>query len=164
MKKEVIILLLLTMLTAGHLFAAEKGQIELRSVAEVEETVSNEKGEKEIKRVAAKDATVIPGGIVIFTTTYKNIGDKDADDVVIDNPVPQHMTYVDFSAEGKGASITFSIDDGKSYDFVGNLKVKNADGTERKAVAKDYTHIRWTLEKSINPGGKGSVVFRAKLN
>ena len=164
MKKEVIALLLVTLFTAGQVFAVEKGQIELKSVAEVEETVTNEKGEKEIKRVAAKDATVIPGDIVIFTTTYKNIGDKDADDVVIDNPVPQHMTYVDFSAEGEGASITFSIDDGKSYDFVGNLKVKNVDGTERKAVAKDYTHIRWTLEKSINPGGKGSVVFRAKLN
>ena len=164
MKKKVVTLLLVTLFIAGQVFAVEKGQLELKSVAEVEEAVTNEKGENEIKRVAAKDATVIPGDIVIFTTTYRNIGDKNADAVVIDNPVPQHMTYVDFSAEGKDTSITFSIDDGKSYDFVGKLKVKNADGTEKRAGAKDYTHIRWMLEKPLKPAEKGSVVFRARLN
>jgi len=137
--------------------------VELQSLAEVEIEVVNEKGEKEVRRVDAEEATVIPGDTVIFTTTYINKGKEAADNVVIKNPVPKHMTYVDFSAEGDGTTITFSVDGGKSFDFVANLKVKDRDGRERRAVASDYTDISWVVERGLKPAGKGSVAFRARL-
>jgi len=145
-------------------FAADPGSIELRSQAEVEIAVVNEKGEKEIKRVGAEEAEVFPGDEVIFTTHYRNIGKKPADNVVITNPVPKHMTYTGKSAEGKGTEILFSIDGGKKYDKPSNLKIKTTDGGDRVASPAEYTHIRWLLRKDLKEGEAGSVSFRAKLN
>ncbi len=73
------------------------------------------KGEKEVKRVDTAKAKVVPGDIVIFSTYYTNIGSKPAANVMITNPVPEHMVYMDRSAEGKGTTIEFSVNGGKSY-------------------------------------------------
>lgn len=143
--------------------AADKGVIELRSVSEIDVTVTNDKGEKEVKRVEAAKANVTPGEAVIFTTYYSNNGKEAASDIVINNPMPEYMLYVDGTAEGAGTRIEFSVDNGKSYGMPESLKVKDEKGKERTAIASDYTHIRWTLSKPLAPGGKGSVSFRAKV-
>jgi uncharacterized repeat protein (TIGR01451 family) len=139
------------------------GAIDLTSVAEVEILQKNEKGKEELKRVEAAKANVAPGDTVIFTVRYVNKDDKPAADVVINNPVPTHTAYVEKSAEGAGARIDFSVDNGKTYAPLDKLKVKGADGKDRIAMASEYTHIRWTLEKPIAKGGKGRVSFRAKV-
>jgi uncharacterized repeat protein (TIGR01451 family) len=141
----------------------QKGAIELTSIAEVEILQKNEKGKEELKRVEASKANVAPGDTVIFSVRYVNNGDKPAADVVIKNPVPQHMAYVRKSAGGAGARIDFSIDGGKTYATADKLNVKGADGKERTALASEYTHIRWTMEKPVVNGGKGLVFFRAKV-
>jgi len=164
MKRTGIIVLALALLLPISGFTAEPGSIELRSQAEVEVEVTNDKGEKEIKRVGAEEAKVYPGDEVIFTTHYRNIGKKPADNVVITNPVPKHMTYVGESAEGKGTRIIFSIDGGKKYDIPSNLKVKTLDGKERVAAPAEYTHMRWIFNQDLKKGEAGSVSFRAKLN
>lgn len=163
MIKKVITVLFLSLMLAAQSMAAAKGAIELKSIAEVEVTVANEKGGKEVKRVEAAKANVVPGDTVIFTNTYANTGKDPATGVVITNPVPEHMIYAEGSAEGKGAKIDFSVDKGKSYAPAVKLKIKGADGKERPATAADYTHIRWTLEKPVEKGGKGSISFRAKV-
>ena len=144
-------------------FAADPGSIELRSSAEVEIEIVNEKGEKELKRGGAEEAEVYPGDEVIFTTHYKHVGKKPADNVVITNPVPKHMIYTGRSAEGKGTEILFSIDGGKTYDKPSKLKVRTMDGKERVASPSDYTHIRWSFKADLKQGEEGSVTFRAKL-
>lgn len=163
MRKRVVIAVSLMLFFSLQARAADKGAIELMSIAEVEITVKNDKGEKEVKKVEASKANVAPGDVVIFTNRYVNNGKEPADAVVVTNPVPEHMVYVEGTAEGKGTRIEFSIDKGKSYGALGKLMVKGKDGKEKPASAADYTHIRWTLEKSIAPGGKGSVSFRAKV-
>lgn len=163
MKRKSIIALIIALAFPVNVFAADPGSIELRSQAEVEIEVANEKGEKEIKRVGAEEAEVYPGDEVIFTTHYRNIGKKPADNVVITNPVPRHMIYTGKSAEGKGTKIVFSIDGGKKYDKPSNLKVKTINGKERVASPADYTHMRWVFKKDLKKGEKGSVSFRAKL-
>jgi uncharacterized repeat protein (TIGR01451 family) len=155
-----MMIVLLLPLAAG---AQEKGNIELKSISEVEVATKSVAGKKEVKRVDTGKATVVPGDTVVFTTTYRNIGAKPAENVVITNPVPEHTTYVDKSAEGKGTAIDFSTDGGKSYAAPDKLTVKDAQGKTRKAGAADYTHIRWTLNKSLAPGGMGSVSFKAKI-
>jgi len=139
----------------------KEGHIDLRSVAEMEQEIVNEKGEAEVVRVPAQK--VLPGAEVIFTTFYENTSREKADNVVITNPVPEHMNYKGGSAAGAGAAITFSIDGGNSYDRPENLKVKNTDGKERIAEPSEYTHIRWVLNGSIQPGEGGEVIFRAIL-
>jgi uncharacterized repeat protein (TIGR01451 family) len=162
MSKTTISIMLALLLLSAAAWAQQKSPIELKSLAEVDVTTTNAKGEKEVKRVEAAKATVVPGDVVIFTNQYANTGDKPATDVVIRNAVPEHMIYVDGSAEGKGTRIEFSVDKGKTYGAPDKLTVTDAKGAKRKAAAQDYNNIRWTVEK-LPPGAKGSVSFRAKV-
>ena len=163
MQKKVLVVIMLALLMPVSAWAQQKGAIELKSVAEVEITEVNAKGEKVIKRVDTAKAKVVPGDLVIFSTYYTNISNKPAEQVMITNPVPEHMQYVDGSAAGKGAAIEFSVDGGKSYSTPDKLKVTDASGKTRKALASDFTHIKWTVSRPVAPGGKGDVSFKAKL-
>ncbi len=164
MKRYVLIILaalFITFVANNAVWAQPKGNIELKAVAEVEMEVINAKGEKELKRVPA--ARVVPGDFVIYTIYYANVGKEPADKVVITNPIPEHMRFEDGSASGEGTRITFSVDGGKRYDVPVNLTIVGADGKKRPAKGSDYTHIRWTLQKSLTPEEKGLVSFRAQL-
>jgi hypothetical protein len=52
---------------------------------------------------------------------------------------------------------------GKTFDKPENLKVRTSDGKERVALAANYSHIRWVIQKPLPPGAKGDVSFRALL-
>jgi uncharacterized repeat protein (TIGR01451 family) len=151
--------LLLAAPTAG--WAQARGHIQLTSVAQIEKEVFNSEGKKEIRRIPAE--TVAPGGEVIFTTVYENISKTEAGQAAISNPVPEHMIYKADSASGKGATITFSIDNGKSYNIPAKLFVSDAAGRKIPARPRDYTHIRWELNAPLAPGSTGEVSFRAIL-
>jgi uncharacterized repeat protein (TIGR01451 family) len=142
-------------------WAQANGHIKLTSEALIEQTVVNEEGKKEIQRVKA--AKVVPGSEVIFATTYENVSQEKADNAVITNPVPAHMIYTDGSAQGKGTHITFSIDNGKSFNIPAKLFVFDAAGRKFPAQPKDYTHIRWEMRNPLPSGAKGEVSFRAIL-
>jgi uncharacterized repeat protein (TIGR01451 family) len=157
----VLSILLSVLLGATAVWAENKGIIELGVLAWQEKEVINEKGEKEITRVPA--AMVVPGDEVIYTLNYTNVGEEPADSVIITDPVPEHMVYTEGSAEGADTVITFSVDKGATYGLPAVLTVAGADGKERPAKGSDYTHIRWTLQRSLAPGEKGGVSFRARL-
>ncbi len=163
--KEKLLSAVIAMLFTLPLIAigSEKGLLELRSVAEVEIERVNNKGEKERIRVDAAGAKVTPGDEVIFTTYYSNIGDKPAEGVTITSPIPEDMLYIDFSAEGEGAIIKFSVDGGKNFDFASKLKVKDSQGKMRRAGPSDYSDISWTVDREIGPDKRGNVSFRAKV-
>jgi len=144
-------------------WAQQQGTVDLKSTAEVEVVGQTAQGEKKITRVEASKTNVAPGDTVIFTVHYINRGNKPAENVVIKNPVPEHMLYVTGTAEGKDSKIEFSADHGKIFGPADKLKVKDADGRERIAGPADYTTIRWTVQKPVAKGEKGSVSFRAKV-
>jgi len=141
--------------------ALAAGTVELKSAVEMEVQVTNEKGEKVTKRVPATKA--LPGDVLIYIVSYANNGKDAAEKVVITNPVPEHMVYVLGSAAGEGAAAIYSVDGGKTFGPAETLKVQTANGVERAAQAADYTHIRWTLSRTVKPGEKGVVTFQAKL-
>lgn len=141
--------------------ARQPGSIELKNVAEIEVKTTDAKGKVTIKRTPADKA--IPGTDVIYTTTFKNIGDKPAGDIVINNPLPLHTTLVADSVFGTNTDITYSID-GKNFAAPEKIKVKDKDGKDIPATAKDYTHIRWSLKGNLAAGKSGSVGFRAVIN
>ena len=117
----------------------------------------------EIKRVDAAKAKVAPGDVVVFSTRYVNKGKQAATNVSVTNPVPDHMVYVDMSAEGKGTRIEYSIDGGKAYGPSEKLKVTDKQGRVRPALPRDYTHIRWTATAPLAPGAAGNVTFKARV-
>ena len=140
---------------------AADGTIKLTSIAQVEVEVVGKDGKKTLKRTALDKA--IPGTVVIYTDTFENTGNKPASNIVIDNPVPNDSEYVAGSAFGKDCEILFSADGGKRFGHAEELKIKGADGKEHTALAKEYTHIRWTYKGQLAAGKSGEVGFRAAV-
>lgn len=145
----------------GAASAAAQQQLDVRTVAQKEETVSNANGEVETRLVAPE--SVVPGDKVIYTITFTNVGSESADDVVVTNPIDPSLTYVAGSAFGAGMTIEFSADGGQSWAAAGELTVADAD-RERLAEPEDYTHLRWTLAGNLEPGATGVARFSAIVN
>jgi uncharacterized repeat protein (TIGR01451 family) len=162
MKKAVILGLALLLPTWGARAQADtNGAVEIRTLAEIEVKVKDADGKEQIKREPAKK--VPPGVAVIYTVRAENKGSKPADDVVVTDPIPEHMDYVDGSATSTGARLTFSIDGGKTYAPKEKLQVRGKDGVTRAANAEELTHIRWQFEKPLAPGESRAVEFRARV-
>lgn len=160
--KTIALIAALVVLTLSSAVVAEKDAVvELKTVAEIEVEVVTEDGGKEIERIEA--AKVVPGDEVIYTIHYANTGPEPAENIVITDPIPEHMLYQDGSASGEGAFVTFSVDDGKTFDVAEKLTVPAEDGNDRPAAPSDYTHVKWTLEGELKPDAAGLVTFRAQL-
>ena len=158
----IVLSILLLALTAANMgWAQQNSMIELDTVAEMEKDVINAKGEKE--RVRVPVARAVPGDVVIYTLNYVNTGQAPADKVVLVDPIPEHMLYIQGSASGVDTVITFSMDKGETYNLPEKLTITSANGFVRPARASEYTHIRWTLLKSLPAGQKGQGSFRARL-
>lgn len=135
--------------------------IKVTSIAQVETEVIGKDGKKTIKRGPV--AKAVPGTEVIYTTTFENTIKKPVGDIVIDNPIPNDSEYKAGSAFGKDCDILFSVDGGKKFGHADDLTIKGADGKDRPALAREYTHIRWIYKGQLAPGKSGEVGFRATI-
>lgn len=144
-------ILFLGMLISSPAFAASG--VSLVSEVFVERVVEKD-GKSVIELEAPK--VVVPGDRLVIVLSYKNAGAQPATDFIVTNPIPQSVTYE--SAEGQGAQV--SIDGGKNWGQLASLRVKQADGTDRAAVAADVTDIRWAFPDAIPAGQTGKLSFR----
>lgn len=131
------------------------GGLTIRSIAEVEQV-----GEHAFTRLVPADR-VVPGDRVMYTLEVRNAGATAINAPTVTNPIPLHMQYVEDSAVGPGAEVSYSVDGGVSFDAAANLKVQAPDGTPRAATAADYTHIRWQLRNTLKAHSIAFVRFRA---
>ena len=141
--------------------ALAEDPIKVTVVTEIEKEVVNPDGRVVTQRVVVEKEA--PGTEVIFTTFYENISNEDAENTIIINPMPPGIIYREGSAQGAGATVSFSVDGGKTYDAPANLFVFDGSGRQFAARPQDYTHIRWTFKTPLLPGAKGDVSFRAVL-
>jgi uncharacterized repeat protein (TIGR01451 family) len=155
-RKEVTVIAAL-LLASTTAFAQDKACVELKTTAETEQEVV-EQG-RTVKRLVAA-GKVVPGNEVVWTITARNVCDQAADNIVIANPVPEHMSYVAGTAMGTGADISYSLD-GKEFKRAAELTVLDADGTARAAHANEYRAIRWTYKAAFAPGATAFVRYRA---
>ena len=155
-------LLIVGLLILSGNASAQQGTIQLEHKAEQWETVTDDNGVEQTQLVEATN--VLPGERVLFSVTYTNNGDQAVEEVVITNPVPDHMVYIDNSASGDNTSITFSVDGGESFGAPRDLLVTDASGTQRPATAKDFTHVRWIVESDIASGASDTVQFSAVVD
>lgn len=160
MKRTVFAFFAVLLLAAAGAAVAQETPIEITSSALVEVEVVNAKGEKELVRQPA--VKVLPGEEVIFVNTYTNRGKAPADNVVINNAVPEHMIYVGASARGEKTVVVYSVD-GKTFGPLEQLTVTEADGSKRPAASADITHIRWQRSAPLAPQEEARVEFRARL-
>jgi uncharacterized repeat protein (TIGR01451 family) len=138
-------------------YAADKACVELKTSAEAEREVL-EQGQK-VKRLVPA-GKVVPGDEIVWTITATNVCKQATDNVVVANPVPEHMTYVGGSAMGTGADVAYSLD-GKEFRNSAELQVRGADGATRVARADEYRAIRWTYKNAFAPGATAFVRYRA---
>ena len=158
------ILLKMTLITAAF-FAltaqAQEAHLNVRTVVQKEEVTVTDSGETERSLVPAD--TVVPGDDVVYTITFTNVSDESADNIVITNPISENLTYVQGSAFGPGTVIEFSVDNGQSFGAADELMVA-ANGEQRPADARDFTHVRWTMQDELQAGAQGTARFKARLN
>ena len=140
--------------------AQEQGNLEVQTVVHKEQVTINDAGEAETSLVPA--ATVLPGENVVYTTTFRNISEEPADNIVITNPIGASLVYVEGSAFGPGADVEFSVDGGQTFAARDALNVTR-DGVTRPAEAKDLTHIRWVMTQELAAGSQGVTRFSAML-
>ena len=144
----------------ASVLAQDQGHLNVQTVVQKEQVEVDEAGNK--KTVLVDADKVVPGEHVVYTITFRNIGDEPAENVVITNPIDANLTYIEGSAFGPGMDIQFSVDGGKTFGSLDALKVTE-DGTERPAEAKDVTHIRWVMHEDLAAGAQGNARFAAVL-
>lgn len=154
-------LVLLFTVTGHSLAAGDQGIVQLTAFAELEEVQVDADGARRVEFLPAEK--VVPGDVVLYRTRYLNRGGDAAEQVVIRNPIPEHMVYVMGSAFGELAQVDFSVDGGESFAAPELLRVPDGEGGQRAAAAADFTDIRWILERGLAPGEDGQVGFRAQL-
>lgn len=97
-------------------------------------------------------AGVAPSGAAttqLLTGRFRYEGPNPAAGLRIVLPIPGGMHYLEGSASGPGASISFSADGGQSF-------------AELHPPAAQLTHIRWDLAGEFEPGVAGLVSFQVR--
>lgn len=137
--------------------------IAVPSVAAPLELASDVFVEREHKRpdgsvttILEEPKLVLPGDQLVFVVRYKNVGAQPASKFTVTNPIPRAVA---FSGTADGTEIV-SIDGGKNWGFLTQLKVSKADGTLRPALPGDVTHVKWNLNQTLAAGSAGKLVFR----
>jgi len=161
--KTMRMLCALALLSGTSAASWAEGEISLRNTVQKVEYFTNEQGETESRLIEA--AEVVPGNELAYTITFENVSEDvvvDAGSVVITNPIPPQVIYLEDTAFGAGTTIVFSADDGSLFGTPDQLLIAGENG-DRIADPSEYTHIRWTFEPTLDPGQRGSVSFRARL-
>jgi uncharacterized repeat protein (TIGR01451 family) len=107
-------------------------------------------------------ATVVSQGqVVYYTVRIRNPSTEYVREVVVTQRIPANTVYVEESASGPGAEVSFSVDGGQTFARASDLRVSDPTGIQRAASVEDYTHIRWRLRNALAPGAVALARFRA---
>lgn len=107
-----------------------------------------------------------PGDVIHYTITAQNVGDGVMTTPVVTDPVPAGVIYIQLSAKGQDAVITFSINNGMTYqNWPPTYIVKGTDGKDvvKNATPEMITHVRWELQKPLAPSEKKILEFEVKV-
>lgn len=164
MREKAIVITLLFALLLLPISAIAAGNVDVKIKAE-KLTMVLKDGKKVTKAVPTSKFQ--PGDTIQYTITYANNASEPVTEAVINDPIPAGTAYINDSAMGEGADITFSIDNGKSFQKPTLLFYEVDSGKtkkEQKVASPDqYTNVRWTLKSTIAPKGSGKVSFRVKV-
>lgn len=155
---------------AGNIIAqnvVNQPKVNLQLVADQQVLQKNAQG-KEVttwKSLNSK-VTVKPGDVIRFTVTGKNEGKSAAKSLAMTQAIARGMVYMLNSATPvNGATLTYSIDQGKTFVVNPTIKVTLANGKveERPAPATAYTHVRWKLTQALEPNTSVQAAYLVKV-
>ncbi|MEM7417270.1 MAG: hypothetical protein AAF389_17335 [Gemmatimonadota bacterium] len=116
------------------------------------------------ERASAQAGATLPGDVIEYRLTFTNHQAGAVSDVVLNDPIPNGLVFVPGSvtASREDLLVEYSIDDGASWTERPTVEVEVAgEAVTRPAPAEAYTHVRWTITGSVNPGAQVTARFRA---
>jgi uncharacterized repeat protein (TIGR01451 family) len=146
----------------------QQPKVSLNLVADKQVTQKDDRGKVTVswKELDTKKV-VLPGEVIRFTVLGKNQGNKSAKSLNITQRIPQGLIYQLKSATAsiKDTTITYSIDQGKTFVASPMVKVTLADGKveERSAPDSAYTHVRWDFNQQLQPEASLQVAYLTKV-
>jgi uncharacterized repeat protein (TIGR01451 family) len=157
---SVVILLLLTAVTASSVFAqgpALTGEMVAKKIV-----VRGEEGE-----IALPAENVFPNDTVEYTLRYVNSGTAIAAGVDLIGPVPSGTVYIEKTAtDVPQLTPYFSIDDGKNWQTTPVMyEAIRKDGTveKKKATPDMITHVKWSMGGTLGVGEEVTVSYRVQV-
>ena len=151
-------LVILALAAFGFAAPAFADGVKLESSVREEIVTVDAKGERKV--TLTEPTAVAPGDVVVISIAYENTGAEPVADIVISNPVPEHLRFIGMRS-GVGM---VSVDGGATFGSLVDLKVGQADQTSRPATTADVTHVRWRFDQPLLPGASGAVAFAARLD
>lgn len=102
-----------------------------------------------------------PGDVLVYTLAYRNRGGAPALHVRLEDPVPAGTVLVRESCVGASATALVSVD-GKEFADWPRIERRNAGGEIEivDAPAESVRHVRWNLDRAVEPGASGSTHFK----
>lgn len=137
-------------------------QVSINTTALQEVVVKDPSGHEQ-KTLKPVEKTA-PGEEIVFKNEVINNGNKPAANIVVTNPVPEHMYFVDAYSKDAGTDLSYSADGGKTFGKAGVIQTVDATThAPRAARPEEYTHVRWTLTHALAAGAKAEVGFKADV-
>ena len=124
--------------------------------------------ERQNGRIPVEEAaTVKSGEIMDWTITSTNEGNAPAREYKAVGVVPSGTEFVVGSVTAEGAAtVTYSIDRGKSFSVRPTIDERQPDGTVKKVAApvSMYTQIRYEWSDPLEQGAKRNASYKVRLN
>lgn len=158
-RKSWTIMTLAAALAMGMQPAAAQGTGVLTSKAELEKSDPAVDGREGAKTYTTPNV-VVPGDRIRLTLTFTNNGAAPSAKMILMNPIPTALVF-DGTSDTTGFAV--SVDGGKTFGALGDLKAGVEDAEPRPAVASDVTHVRWAWPDAIAPGESRSVAFFGRV-
>ena len=143
-------------------------KVQLRLTADKKMVQKDTAGKDKVTWVSLQgNVTVQPGDVIRYTVTGANNGDRPANNLVVTQPIPRQTAYILNSSNtiNTTATVTYSIDNGKTFVAKPTVQVKLANGKveTRPAPAEVYTHVRWNFTDAIAVKSTIGAVYQVRV-
>jgi uncharacterized repeat protein (TIGR01451 family) len=124
--------------------------------------------ERDGAQVPVDQASLVKSGETLnWTITSVNEGNAPANEYKAVGKIPAGTQFVAGSAKTDGtATVTYSIDNGKSFSSTPMVDERQADGTIKKVPApvSMYHQVRYEWSTPLNEGSKLNATYKVRLN
>ncbi len=121
---------------------------------------------QEVARNGGDAQTLFPGDVVLYRLVFTNVTASEVRNVEFVDPLPAGLQYVGqtAAADRDDVVIEYSADRGQTYSQQPMVQeIVDGERVMRPATPDEYTHIRWRIEGSVQPGAQVTAEFRAEL-
>lgn len=118
------------------------------------------------KQITLDDKQIVrPGEILTWTITSQNTGTAAAQDYATVGQIPQGTSFVQGSASAAGTTVTYSIDNGKTFVATPTIAERQADGTVKQVPAPVtmYTQVRYEWADPLAADARLTAAYKVRV-